>query len=206
MTAEAKQAMEKQILQAAEELFLEKGFALTSTTAIAKKVGCNQALVHYYFRTKDRLIEAVLKEKLVLFLSSFMKIDKESTNFEERLKRKAEAHFDILAANPRLPFLLFNEISGNSARIPFIKKMVAELPTQVFAEFSRQLKDEIEAGRVRPLAPVDVVLTLISLNVALFLAQPLLMNVFAMSEQQFKAFIQHRKSENVAIILRSLKP
>lgn len=206
MTAEAKQAMEKQILQAAEELFLEKGFALTSTTAIAKKVGCNQALVHYYFRTKDRLIEAVLKEKLVLFLSSFMKIDKESTNFEERLKRKAEAHFDILAANPRLPFLLFNEISGNSARIPFIKKMVAELPTQVFAEFSRQLKDEIEAGRVRPLAPVDVVLTLISLNVALFLAQPLLMNVFAMGEQQFKAFIQHRKSENVAIILRSLKP
>ena len=47
--------MEQQILQCAEELFLEKGFSLVSTTDIAKKAGCNQALVHYYFRTKENL-------------------------------------------------------------------------------------------------------------------------------------------------------
>ena len=47
--------MEEVILETAERLFLEKGFALTSTTEIAKAVGCNQALIHYYFRTKDNL-------------------------------------------------------------------------------------------------------------------------------------------------------
>ena len=49
------QNLEIQILQAAEELFLSNGFAGTSTTDIAKRVGCNQALVHYYFRTKENL-------------------------------------------------------------------------------------------------------------------------------------------------------
>ena len=45
---------EKSILEAAERLFLEKGFALTSTTMIAKEVGCNQSLIHYYFRSKEK--------------------------------------------------------------------------------------------------------------------------------------------------------
>ena len=47
--------MEQAILRAAERLFLDKGFALTSTTEIAREAGCNQALVHYYFRTKENL-------------------------------------------------------------------------------------------------------------------------------------------------------
>ncbi|MBQ1851529.1 MAG: helix-turn-helix transcriptional regulator, partial [Paludibacteraceae bacterium] len=40
--------LEQVILDAATELFLERGFDSTSTTDIAKKAGCNQALVHYY--------------------------------------------------------------------------------------------------------------------------------------------------------------
>ena len=51
--------MEIQILETAEKLFLEKGFASTSTTEIAREVGCNQALVHYYFRTKENLFNTI---------------------------------------------------------------------------------------------------------------------------------------------------
>ena len=48
MDIKSDQSLEQTILEVAERLFLEKGFALTSTTEIAKEVGCNQALVHYY--------------------------------------------------------------------------------------------------------------------------------------------------------------
>ena len=51
--------MENKILEAAQELFLEKGYMATSTVDIAKKVGCNQALVHYYFRTKQNLFKQI---------------------------------------------------------------------------------------------------------------------------------------------------
>ena len=54
---------EQLILKVAERLFLEKGFAMTSTTEIAKEVGCNQALIHYYFRTKDNLFNVIFENK-----------------------------------------------------------------------------------------------------------------------------------------------
>ena len=57
--------MEIQILETAEKLFLEKGFASTSTTEIAREVGCNQALVHYYFRTKENLFNTIFEQKLL---------------------------------------------------------------------------------------------------------------------------------------------
>ncbi len=206
MTAEAHIDREKKILKAAEELFLEKGFALTSTVAIAKKAGCNQALVHYYFRTKDRLVEAVLREKFNLFLSAFMKIDEESDSFEERVRRKVETHFDIMAANPRLPFLIINELAGNPNRIEFVKTMINDLHLKVFDDFSRQLREEIAAGRVRPMAPPDMILTVMSLNAMLFLGQPIITKVFDLGEAEFRAFAQHRKDEHVRIILGSIRP
>ena len=55
--------LEQDILDAASELFLSRGFDNTSTTDIAKKAGCNQALVHYYFRTKENLFQRIFLQK-----------------------------------------------------------------------------------------------------------------------------------------------
>ena len=46
MDINIEKSMEEAILETAERLFLENGYASTSTTQIAKEVGCNQALVH----------------------------------------------------------------------------------------------------------------------------------------------------------------
>ena len=51
--------LEDKILQVAEELFMANGYDATSTTDIAKKAGCNQALIHYYFRTKENLFQQI---------------------------------------------------------------------------------------------------------------------------------------------------
>ena len=87
--------MEQAILRAAERLFLDKGFALTSTTEIAREAGCNQALVHYYFRTKENLFEKIFEQKIRMLISNIFSIDREGGTFEEKLRRKIEAHFEI---------------------------------------------------------------------------------------------------------------
>ena len=56
--------MEQSILKVAEQLFLDKGFNRTSTTEIARVVGCNQTLIHYYFRTKENLFNRIFEKKL----------------------------------------------------------------------------------------------------------------------------------------------
>ena len=47
--------MEMRIREVAQQLFFKQGYAATSTIQIAKEVGCTQALVHYYYRTKENL-------------------------------------------------------------------------------------------------------------------------------------------------------
>ena len=54
-----KNNMEEQILLVAKELFMQNGYEGVSTTQVAKAVGCNQALVHYYYRTKQNLFKII---------------------------------------------------------------------------------------------------------------------------------------------------
>jgi AcrR family transcriptional regulator len=102
---------EQAILDAAEELFLENGYAKTSTTAIARKAGCNQALVHYYYRSKENLFGLVFRQKIGIFMSFFLQVSNEDLPFEEKLTKRIGAHFDMLRANERLPVLFFQRNS-----------------------------------------------------------------------------------------------
>ena len=63
--------VEKKIVEAAKELFIENGFAETSMSDIAAKVGINRPVLHYYFRTKDKMFQAVFGNIILSFISSF---------------------------------------------------------------------------------------------------------------------------------------
>ena len=54
---------EEKILEAASKVFTEKGFAGTRTRDIAEHAGINLALLNYYFRSKEKLFEQVMKAK-----------------------------------------------------------------------------------------------------------------------------------------------
>ena len=183
--------MEQAILRAAERLFLDKGFALTSTTEIAREAGCNQALVHYYFRTKENLFEKIFEQKIRMLISNIFSIDREGGTFEEKLRRKIEAHF---------------EITTNPERIASLRDSIGELPLSVYATFEQDLQKEIAQGRVRETNALDLMFSALSLNLATFLVRPVLQNILGLTDEAMDGFLEHRKEENVKIILQSLKP
>lgn len=197
--------MEEAILESATELFLVKGFAATSTTEIAKKVGCNQALVHYYFRTKDKLFEAIFQNKMKFFLGSLLEINAGDLPFKEKLRRRIEAHFDALALEPKLPLFFFSEISLNPNRIESLRTVVGDLPKQALAHINAELEVEIQAGRVRPTTVENLLMTIVSLNITAFLVEPMFRLMTSMDSEQFQVFQAARKKENVEIVLRSLE-
>jgi AcrR family transcriptional regulator len=206
MVSKSEMPMEQAILQAAERLFLEKGFALTSTTEIAKTVGCNQALIHYYFRTKENLFEAIFEKKAMVFFSDFQSIDEGASSFEESLRRKIETHFDMVRANPQLPFLIFNELITNPGRLDSLKARIGGIVVGVFSPLEARLNEEIAKGKVRPISAFDLVVDIISLNVAFFLATPILRTIRKLSDEEFELAVEARRRENVEIILRGLRP
>lgn len=206
MEINTEQNMEQLILEVAENLFLEKGFAMTTTTEIARVAGCNQALVHYYYRTKERLFDKIFEKKAKMFFTSFMQTNEENIPFEEKLKKSIEAHFNILIENPKFPFLLFNELTTNPKRLNSIKQTLGSIPLEIIGKIQNEFQNEIKKGNIRPMNMVDFILTIASLNVFLFVAKPIISGIFGMSEEDYIEFLELRKQENIRIILNSLKP
>ena len=196
--------MESIILETAERLFLDKGFALTSTTEIAREAGCNQALVHYYFRTKEQLFIRIFEEKIKIFAGAFF--DEKPGTFLEKLTRKIEAHFDIIAQNPKIPFLIINEITTNPQRIKALHKSIGEYPASIIRKVNEELEEAIAQGEVRPITVLDLILTVLSLNVLPQLLRPILEEVMPLPPEEVQKLIARRKEENVKLIINSLRP
>lgn len=199
--------MEQLILQCAEKLFLEKGFDATSTTQIAREAGCNQALVHYYFRTKDNLFNTIFESKFRTFFQNvFDTTQLKNLTFTDKLKHMSETHFDLLWQNPQMPKLLINELSRKKNNINDLRERLHAVPEELFTLMNKELAAEIEAGRIKNVSFMDILVTIISLNASLFIVMPVVKDVLMMDETQKNQLLLHRKSENVDIILSYLKP
>lgn len=198
--------MESSILEAAERLFQQRGFARTSTTEIAREAGCNQALVHYYFRTKDLLFESIFERKMRLLFGNVREIQEKDATFEERLAARIQTHFDIIAANPGIPPLIINELLTNPERIRSLRERVGSIPLEMLASWKLEVQQATAEGRIRPTDIVDLFLTIVSLNAAPFLVGPIWKQAASVPDDVYARTIASRRAENVRIVLASLRP
>jgi len=207
MEVKNNQSMESIILETAEKLFLEKGFAMTSTTEIAKEVGCNQALVHYYFRTKENLFNVIFEQKFKEFFQHIFNLENlDKLTFTEKLKHIIESHFDMVRQNSRVPLLIVNEFSRNPGMVGTLKEKLKDIVTGLFVSLNDDLQTEISAGRVRQITLIDLIFSTISVNISLFLLLPIAAEVMEMDGKQKEIVINHRREEHVTLILNSLRP
>lgn len=106
------QSTEARILQAAEKEFFEKGYAGARTVSIAEAAGVTHAMLHYYFRTKDKLFEQIVAGKINMLGDIILSaIGDGNLPLEERIRQGVERHFDFIAANRDLPRFIVNEVS-----------------------------------------------------------------------------------------------
>ena len=207
MDIKNEQPLEEAILEVAEKLFLEKGFAMTSTTEIAKEVGCNQALVHYYFRTKDNLFNVIFEQKFKTFFQGVFEMrTMGNMSFQDKLRHIIETHFDLLRKNPKMPALILNELSRRPDQIAVLREKLHSLPEKLFAELEKDLQVEIQQGNIRDISLMDILVSMLSLNIALFIIMPVAETILQINEIQKEFMITHRRSENVDFILKSLRP
>lgn len=198
--------MEQVILETAERLFLERGYALVSISEIAREAGCNQALVHYYYRTKETLFQRIFQQKARAFISGLFTSDHAGEPFAVQLGRIIERHFSMMAASPGLPWLIVSELRLHPERIAAIKEQVGEEMLSAAGRFEALLKAEIAAGRVRQIELFDLLMTVVSLNAFFFIAEPVFTRVLDMDPAQVESFVQQRKKQITETALNSLRP
>ncbi|MCD7963772.1 MAG: TetR/AcrR family transcriptional regulator [Rikenellaceae bacterium] len=202
----AEQNMEEKILQAAEYLFLRNGFDLTTTVEIAKVAGCKQALVHYYFRTKEKLFYAVLGGKIQKVFKNFACPRPGEGNFEDKLTHLIELHYDVVRENPGMALFFINEFSRHPEMLENLTAELELTPRQTWIMFESDLRKAIEAGRIRPVSLPQLILNVISLNAFPYLIKPVYAHLWNYDDEGIRYLLDDRKQEVVVTILNSLRP
>ena len=105
-----------------------------------------------------------------------------------------------------MPFLFFNELNTNADRLRLLRDKIGEMPKSLILQMESELRIEIEKGTVRPTTALDLMLTILSLNLMLFLSSPVLKVITGMSEPEYQILLENRRRENVTVILKSLRP
>src|SRR5206468_8402432 len=115
---------EQRILDAAHRVFLLRGSAGARTQEIADEAAVNKALLHYYFRTKERLAAAVFRRAATKLLPPVIAALASADDLETKITRVIGIELDVLLEHPSLPGYIISELTHQPGRA---KELIAAL-------------------------------------------------------------------------------
>ena len=181
--------MEEKIIAVAKEVFIEKGFDGASMSDIAARVGINRPTLHYYYRTKDKMFQAVFLSIIQSFIPKihdvFIDANKPLT---ERITVVVNTYLEVLKSNPYLPMFVMREINRNA--IDFINAVKPIFMDKFLNQIKNYLLSAMEKGEIKKLPLRIVFNTFYGLMLFPFLSKDL---IFMESDKEFNDLIDEWK-------------
>lgn len=195
---------EQQIIEAARKIFMHRGLSGARMQDIADEAGINKAMLHYYYRSKDKLFDIVLTEAVDQMLSRLNAVFSGDQALPEKIRSAVDNYITGISENPFLPLFVLNEINQNPHRIAERFLSAPNFPN--IRGFAQQLMDGMEKGTLRRVDPIQLMISIISMCIFPFVAKPLLQAVFSVDDPAFRRFIEERKVFVTDFVLHALRP
>jgi TetR/AcrR family transcriptional regulator len=157
-TAEAKTAdsPEARILAAARFEFIAHGLAGARMRPIAQRAGVNPALLHYYFRNKDKLYEAALLDTVHSVWGALeIKGELPEADLPHLLRSMVARYFDVVLDHPEFPRFMLREIVDGGRHLPLVLEAVRRQYQPILQRIFTAIQSQIAAGRMRRIEPLD---------------------------------------------------
>ena len=195
---------EGKIKAAAQKVFLEKGFYGARMQDIADEAGINKALLHYYYRSKDKLLDLVFMESFLKIVPTVSRIAQSDDPLFVKIERFVGEFLTLLNANPLVPLFVVNELTRHPEK--FIHKIfTATEGGPKVARLLEQVQEEAEIGNIRPVDPASVFINIISLCTFPYIGKPMMKMVLSLDEASYNALLEKRKREVGTFIINALK-
>ena len=165
---------------------------------IADKAGINKSLLHYYYRSKDKLFSTVFKFIFSKLASDIMNIFDSEEDIFGKLEKFIENYLRILMKNPIIPMFILNELNkkGNNLATIIIKGSNINLN-----KFEEIIQKEIDAGNIKNINPKSLIINILALCVFPIIGRPLTEEiVFNGDTKKYDEYLGQRKDEVFAII------
>ena len=178
---------------------------------IAREAGVNQALLHYYFRSKEQLAQAAFSSAASQLMPAVIAVMASDGELEDKVTRVVELELDHLARVPFLPGYILGEVTHRPERArQLILAMTGQSPDdirpRIFGALKAQIDARVAAGAMRPIAPQTFMVNLMSLCIFPFAARPMLMAMLGLDAAGFAQFMASRRTELPAFFLAGLRP
>jgi len=194
---------EEKIVKAAEKVFIEKGMAGARMQQIADEAGINKALLHYYYRSKEKLFSLVfrtaIRSLLPNLIKSYKKVD---GDFFEKIRRFVNTYLTVIEKNPHIPGFVIHELNHRPEELTnMLKELELDLDFII-----KDIEEEIAKGHIKPIVPADLIINIISLCIFPVVAKPMVTGIFFQGDKKaYKGFMDSRKDHVADFIIESIK-
>jgi AcrR family transcriptional regulator len=178
---------EDKIKEAARIVFTRKGYAAARTRDIADEAGINLALLNYYFRSKEKLFDVIMFEKMQqLFGVMYPIVSNEKLPLEKKIEMIVENYINMLLENPDLPLFVLSEIRNPSTAFKNnfpVHKIIQN------TSLANQIKEK------RPdLNPIHFFMNILGMTIFPFIAKPIFGQIGLINEKDFNSLVNERKA------------
>ena len=193
------------IMAAAEELFLEKGYHLATTTEIARRAGVTHAMLHYYFQTKEQIFFKVLDKNLHdLFSSIKDAMSTENISFWENLKGGVTRLLEFLDQHRQLVGFLYDVARHNPELLKRYHESTLNLISGLAGHHKLLLDCEIRAGRCNPITFEQLFLDIVTMSFSTYMLLPVINQAVDIKETEMDRMLKRRQDEIIATLYHRL--
>jgi TetR/AcrR family transcriptional regulator len=202
---------EKRILDAAKAVFIRHGTSGARMQDIAEEAGVNQALLHYYFRSKEGLSQAVFRDAAGRMFPAIIQIIGGQQTLTEKIDLIVDTYLSAMTKSPFLPGYIISELHHHPERIQQLLGEIAggditTITKPAFDKLEKQIASEARAGRMRRMSAAQFFVNLLSLCIFPFAARPMLHVALGFDDDDFAKFIEQRRKDLPIYIRSAIQP
>jgi len=198
-----KKHTEELILDAAKEVFHHKGMSGARMQEIADKAGINKAMLHYYYRNKQQLFEAVFKSAIQLMVPKIIDILTKEVSLFDKIRHFTNIYISFLQKHSFMPLFIINEISRNPNLLKDIFR--DKMDEGVKNKLVNQVNELIEKGEIRPIQPEQLLLNVMSLSIFPIIGESLFKTILQQDNKAYKQLIEQHKVYVSEFIINAIK-
>jgi AcrR family transcriptional regulator len=202
---------ESRILAAARVVFTRSGTAGARMQDIAREAGVNQALLHYYFRSKQALADRVFREAAAGLFAALPRTIRPDASLEDVLRDFIHAYIDTTRRTPFVPPYVAAEVHQHPERVvQVIRELSGRDPRdespRLLVTVQAMIDARVRAGEMRPISADQLVVNTMALLAFPFVARALLAGVHGMDDAAFERFLDERRDDLPRFILNAVRP
>lgn len=185
------QDTERRIMEAAAKVFVKKGRLGASMQDIADEAGINRTLLHYYFRSKEKLFDTIFGKLTAGLFPSLVMTLASDRPILEKIGAFAESYANLLNENPFLPVFVFQELSLNPDRMIGMIRSLGIRPEITLGA----LRKEMEDAGLGNMDPRHLFANMMGMVIFPYIGRPIFQVIaFGNDSEAYEKFLEERKT------------